>query len=83
MTAREFVQRPTYAEEFQNLRDNVHKVIVNNEVMEKWEQISCAMSNQGLAKNDLQPPRLSYGLEDPNESRTPKFVPFNAAALNW
>ena len=67
MTARELVQRPTYAEEFQNLRDNVHKVIVNNEVMEKWDQISCTMSNQGLAKNDLQTPKLSHGLEDPDE----------------
>ena len=29
LTANELVSRPTYVEEFQNIRENVHKVVLN------------------------------------------------------
>ena len=30
MTADQLVARPTYAEEFQNIRENVHKVVLSS-----------------------------------------------------
>ena len=35
LTAAELIARPTYAEEFQNIRENVHKVVVPNDP-EAW-----------------------------------------------
>ena len=36
MTAEQLVARPTYAEEFQNIRENVHKVVLSS-LAEDWE----------------------------------------------
>ena len=33
MTATELMGRPTYVEEFQNIRDNVNKAVMNKEVV--------------------------------------------------
>ena len=30
LTAKELIARPTYAEEFQNIRENVHKVVLSS-----------------------------------------------------
>ena len=35
MTSNELVARPTYAEEFQNIRENVHKVVLSS-LPEDW-----------------------------------------------
>ena len=35
LTATELVARPTYAEEFQNIRENVHKVVLST-LAEDW-----------------------------------------------
>ena len=38
MTADQLVARPTYAEEFQNIRENVHKVVLNTSLADDWDE---------------------------------------------
>ena len=48
------MSRPTYAEEFENLRDNMSNVVFGDNVMETMSQLSSRMRRSKTGKNMLK-----------------------------
>ena len=80
ITAAELLARPTYAQEFQNIRENVHKIVVPNDP-EAWErsQKDKTESNESRVKlqksiNNKKTAKLAEGLTKKSKTRpeTPK-----------